>query len=239
MSDRPTLASRTKWFLLCAGLSLALLLTATGVAWAQKKDQSAVGALALAALALPVCAGAVGLALLTTIILPRFSLRTVTAARSHAWASFLWGLCLAVLTIVLIAIFTQAGDLGGLLAVLMAATVLGAAVVGFGGVAWRVGERMLEGAQSARTGQPTFCVLVGAATLFGAGLLPVFGQIAGLITALVSLGACAQALFHGQALDREAQLGSSLPTVPQRPQAPAAQPPSPPAPPTEPPTPPQ
>jgi len=194
-----------------------LILLAAGAAWAQAPDERPKGAFAAAAFVVLVpfmSAGLVGAALVVSAVCPRFASRTRLAARNHTMATFWWGLCLLILALILLAIFGNAGEFGKLLAVLGVVGLVGIVMAGLCGVGGALGERILERAESKRMSQPTWIVLAGAATLCVASWVPVLGWLAGLVACLLSLGAVAQALFHGRTLDREADLGARLPTVP-------------------------
>lgn len=207
-----------------AALGLGLVAGFAGVAWGQEggaaQGLAAVGGLAALALLTP---GIVGLSLVISAVFPRFAARTRLAARNHTRVTFLWGFFLLILALIVAAIFASAQGAGEFFAVVGLLTLTAFTTAGLCGVAGALGERVLERADSARATQPTATVLVGVVTLCVASWVPVLGWLVALVAVFLALGCFAQALFHGPALDREAELDAALPRSP-HPEAEAAAP---------------
>jgi len=132
--------------------------------------------------------------LLIAALCPRLVRREREILVDHPRSALGWGVLCLILVALVMALLGSAGQLGGLLAVIVGGVAGFCLLLGGAGVTLYIGRKLLSLAD--RTEVSVFmAVAVGTIALQLASLLPVFGQLLLLYLLLVSLGAFRLAIF--------------------------------------------
>jgi len=184
------------------GLRLLVLAAAgatCGLSWAAgKEDQQ--GAL----IALAVFVGLTPLyQFLIAALFPVFTRRVTRALRTEFWSLAGWGALFAVLTLLVGLVLAQGGDAGQAFAGLGAAVALLVALAGTTGAAKIIGDWSL--ARWGKEEMGPLSVVIGGPLFALGALVPLVGNIAGLLLLFCGLGAGALVLLRPASYDAEAE----------------------------------